>query len=180
MQGDIIVYESTVYPGVTEDLCGPIIEEISGLKKSNRDFFLGYSPERINPGDTEHTIDKITKVVSAQNSKTLELLAELYGRLNSNDIFKAKDIKTAEASKAIENAQRDINIAFMNEVAMLLTKMDLTAFDVLKAAKTKWNFLPFSPGLVGGHCIGVDPYYLAKKAIMVGHNPEDFAFGPKN
>ena len=177
-RGDIIVYESTVYPGVTEDLCGPIIEEISGLR-SNKDFHLGYSPERINPGDAEHTIDKITKVVSAQNSETLGLLAELYGKLNSNNVFKAKNIKTAEAAKAIENAQRDINIAFMNEVAMLLTKMDLTAFDVLKAAKTKWNFLPFSPGLVGGHCISVDPYYLAKKAIMVGHTPEILLSGRK-
>lgn len=177
-KNDVIVYESTFYPGVTEEVCGPLIEEISGLK-SNKDFFLGYSPERINPGDTEHTIDRITKVVSAQNNEVLDFLSELYGKINCGNVFRAKNIKTAEASKAIENAQRDINIAFMNEVAMLLSKMDLTAYDVLAAAKTKWNFLPFTPGLVGGHCIGVDPYYLAKKAIMVGHHPEVLLSGRK-
>lgn len=175
---NIIVYESTVYPGVTEEICGPLIEKISGLK-NKKDFFLGYSPERINPGDTEHTIDKITKVVSAQNEDVLDILTKLYGKINSNNIFKAKNIKTAEASKAIENAQRDINIAFMNEIAMLLSKMGLSTHDVLAAAKTKWNFLPFTPGLVGGHCIGVDPYYLAKKAEMVGHNPEVLLSGRK-
>jgi len=170
-KGDIIVYESTVYPGVTEEICGPILEEKSGLK-SGEDFFLGYSPERINPGDHVHTVENITKVVAGQNDKVADLLVELYGTMNENRIFKAKDIKTAEASKAIENAQRDINIAFINEITMLLNKHGLSVHDVLEAAGTKWNFLPFKPGLVGGHCIGVDPYYLAKSALLVGHEPE--------
>tara|TARA_B100000780_G_C21120589_1_gene453835 strand:+ start:1518 stop:2831 length:1314 start_codon:yes stop_codon:yes gene_type:complete len=177
-KGDIIVYESTVYPGVTEDVCGPIIERASGLK-SGEDFFLGYSPERINPGDEVHTVENITKVVAAQNDDVADLLVELYGQMNGGNIFKAVDIKTAEASKAIENAQRDINIAFINEVTMLLNKHGLCAHDVIEAASTKWNFLPFRPGLVGGHCIGVDPYYLAKSAIDVGHQPEVILAGRK-
>ncbi len=176
--GNIIIYESTVYPGVTEDVCGPILEEKSGLK-SGEGFVLGYSPERINPGDEEHTVENITKVVAAQTDAAGDLLVELYGQMNGGKIFKAKDIKTAEASKAIENAQRDINIAFINEVTMLLNKMGLSSHDVIEAARTKWNFLPFSPGLVGGHCIGVDPYYLAKSALDIGHQPEVILAGRK-
>lgn len=177
-KGNIIIYESTVYPGVTEDICGKILEKETGLK-SGQDFFLGYSPERINPGDEEHTVENITKVVAAQNDAVADLLVELYGQMNGGKIFKAKDIKTAEASKAIENAQRDINIAFMNEVTMLLNKMGLSAHDVIEAARTKWNFLPFTPGLVGGHCIGVDPYYLAKSALDIGHQPDVILAGRK-
>lgn len=176
--GDIVVYESTVYPGVTEDICGPILEEASGLS-CGRDFFLGYSPERINPGDTEHTVDRITKIVAGQTPEVTDFLAALYGRMNGGNIFKARDIKTAEAAKAIENAQRDINIAFINEITMLLNKMGLSALDVLEAARTKWNFLPFAPGLVGGHCIGVDPYYLARAALDIGHTPEVILAGRK-
>jgi len=177
-QGDIVVYESTVYPGVTEDICAPILEKESGLK-SGKGFYLGYSPERINPGDTKHRVDTITKVVAGQTPAVTDLLAEIYGRVNGGDIFKAKDIKTAEASKAIENAQRDINIAFINEVTMLLNKLGLSSYDVLEAAQTKWNFLPFTPGLVGGHCIGVDPFYLAQAALNVGHEPEVILAGRK-
>ncbi len=169
--GNIVVYESTVYPGVTEDVCGRILEEESGLI-SGKDFFLGYSPERINPGDQEHTVENITKVVAAQNEEIAEILFKLYGQMNNGNIYKASNIKTAEASKAIENAQRDINIAFMNEVAIILNKMGLSVNDVIDAASTKWNFLPFKPGLVGGHCIGVDPYYLAKAAMDVNHTPK--------
>lgn len=169
--GDVVVYESTVYPGVTEDICGPILENASSLK-SGVDFALGYSPERINPGDEVHTVENITKVVAAQTPEATDLLAELYGQMNNNNIHKASNIKTAEASKAIENAQRDINIAFVNEVTMLLNKMGLSSYDVIEAARTKWNFLPFTPGLVGGHCIGVDPYYLAQAALNVGHDPK--------
>jgi UDP-N-acetyl-D-galactosamine dehydrogenase len=170
-RGDIVVYESTVYPGITEDFCGPILEQGSNLK-SKVDFVIGYSPERINPGDTEHTIQSITKVVSSQTEEVTKFLAEMYGAINGGNIFMAKDIRTAEASKAIENAQRDINVAFINEVTMILNKLGLSAHDVLAAAKTKWNFLPFSPGLVGGHCISVDPFYLAECALKVGHNPK--------
>jgi UDP-N-acetyl-D-glucosamine/UDP-N-acetyl-D-galactosamine dehydrogenase len=177
-KGDIICYESTVYPGVTEDICGPILEKASGLK-SGIDFFLGYSPERINPGDEVHTVENITKVVAGQTEEVADLLVALYGQMNGGRIFKAKDIKTAEASKAIENAQRDINIAFINEITMLLNKHGLNSHDVLEAAGTKWNFLPFRPGLVGGHCIGVDPYYLAKCAIDIGHQPEVILAGRK-
>lgn len=177
-KGNIIVYESTVYPGVTEDICGGIIAAENGLK-CGEDFFLGYSPERINPGDLEHTVENITKVVAGQTDDVADLLVELYGQMNGGNIFKAKDIRTAEASKAIENAQRDINIAFINEVTMLLNKMGLSAHDVIEAARTKWNFLPFMPGLVGGHCIGVDPYYLAKSALMIGHEPEVILAGRK-
>ena len=166
----IIVFESTVYPGVTEDLCAPVLEEASGLKCGS-DFFLGYSPERINPGDREHTIDKITKVVSGQTPEVLEKVADLYNSITSGGVFRAASIRAAEAAKVIENAQRDINIAFMNEIAQIFGRMDLSVWDVLAAARTKWNFLPFSPGLVGGHCIGVDPYYLAHRAEELGHDP---------
>lgn len=177
-KGDIICYESTVYPGVTEDVCGAILEAESGLK-CGVDFFLGYSPERINPGDLEHTVENITKVVAGQNEAVADFLVALYGQMNGGRIFKAANIKTAEASKAIENAQRDINVAFINEVTMILNKMGLSAYDVIEAAKTKWNFLPFTPGLVGGHCIGVDPYYLAKSAIDVGQEPQVILAGRK-
>ena len=166
----IIVFESTVYPGVTEDLCAPVLEEASGLK-CGTDFFLGYSPERINPGDREHTIDKITKVVSGQTPEVLDKVADLYNSITSGGVFRAASIRAAEAAKVIENAQRDINIAFMNEIAQIFGRMDLSVWDVLEAARTKWNFLPFSPGLVGGHCIGVDPYYLAHRAEELGHDP---------
>jgi len=166
----VVVFESTVYPGVTEDVCGPLIEEAAGLERG-RDFFLGYSPERINPGDKEHTIDRIVKVVAGQNAETLETLAELYGAITSAGVFRAGSIKTAEAAKVIENAQRDINIAFMNEITQIFSHLDLSIWDVLEAAGTKWNFLPFQPGLVGGHCIGVDPYYLSFRAQQCGHEP---------
>jgi len=170
-KGAIVVYESTVYPGVTEDECGPILATGSGLV-CGEEFFLGYSPERINPGDREHTVDRITKIVAGQTPAVTEKLAEIYGSLNGGDIYRARDIRTAEAAKVIENAQRDINIAFVNEVAMILTGMDLDVHDVLDAANTKWNFLPFRPGLVGGHCIGVDPFYLAHAAQSTGLHPE--------
>lgn len=169
--GDTVVYESTVYPGVTEDVCVPILEEISGLM-FNSDFFVGYSPERINPGDKKHTITKITKVVSGSTPKTLETLSELYGSIIEAGIYKAPTIKTAEAAKVIENTQRDINIAFVNELAIIFSKMGIDTQEVLKAAGTKWNFLNFFPGLVGGHCIGVDPYYLAYKSEQLGYTPE--------
>ncbi len=167
----IVVYESTVYPGVTEDICAPILEDVSGLV-CGKDFFLGYSPERINPGDREHTIDKITKVVSGQTPEVLERVAALYGAITSGGVFRAASIKAAEAAKVIENAQRDINIAFMNEIARIFAAMDLSVWDVLAAARTKWNFLPFAPGLVGGHCIGVDPYYLSHRAEELGLDPQ--------
>ncbi len=169
--GAIVVYESTVYPGVTEDICGPALERASGLT-CGKDFFLGYSPERINPGDREHTIDRITKIVAGQTPEVADRLAAIYGAANGGDIYRAPDIRTAEAAKVIENAQRDINIAFVNEVAMILGSMGIDAQEVLDAANTKWNFLPFRPGLVGGHCIGVDPYYLAHAAEAAGHHPE--------
>ena len=169
--GNIVVFESTVYPGVTEDICGPALAAASGLE-CGREFFLGYSPERINPGDREHTVDKITKVVAGQTEDVLERLADIYGRVTSGGIHRAKDIKTAEAAKVIENAQRDINIAFVNEVAAICQKLSISAHDVLEAAGTKWNFLPFTPGLVGGHCIGVDPFYLAFQAQQLGHDPQ--------
>lgn len=170
-KGAVVVYESTVYPGVTEDICGPILEKESGLK-CGTDFMLGYSPERINPGDKVHTVDKITKVVSGQTPEVASLLARVYGSMNGNRIHIAASIKTAEASKVIENAQRDINIAFVNEIATIFSKMGISVYDVLEAAGTKWNFLPFSPGLVGGHCIGVDPYYLAYAAMEQGLDPQ--------
>lgn len=170
-KGAIVVYESTVYPGVTEDFCGPILEASAGLK-AGKDFYLGYSPERINPGDKLHTIDKITKVVSGQTPEVAEQLRQIYGAINHHNIFIAKNIKTAEAAKVIENAQRDINIAFINEIATIVSKLGLSVYDVLDAANTKWNFLNFQPGLVGGHCIGVDPYYLAQCARDLQHEPE--------
>ena len=169
--GSIVVYESTVYPGVTEDVCGPILETGSGLLRGT-DFFLGYSPERINPGDREHTVDRITKVVAGETPEVTAQLKAIYGAVNGGDVFKARDIRTAEAAKVIENAQRDINIAFVNEVAVILNGLGLDMLDVLEAANTKWNFLSFQPGLVGGHCIGVDPFYLAHAAQSIGHNPE--------
>jgi UDP-N-acetyl-D-glucosamine/UDP-N-acetyl-D-galactosamine dehydrogenase len=166
----IVVYESTVYPGVTEEICGPEIERVSGLTRG-RDFFLGYSPERINPGDREHTVDKIIKVVAGENADVIETLCRMYGAVTSGGTFRAASIKAAEAAKVIENAQRDINIAFMNEITQIFGKLGLSIYDVLDAAGTKWNFLKFSPGLVGGHCIGVDPYYLSYKAQQLGHLP---------
>ena len=169
-KGATVVYESTVYPGVTEEICGPILEAESGLVCGS-DFFLGYSPERINPGDREHTVDRITKVIAGQTPAVTETLAEIYGAVTTGGVFRARDIRTAEAAKVIENAQRDINIAFVNEITTIFHKMDLSVHDVLDAARTKWNFLDFRPGLVGGHCIGVDPYYLAAKAIALGHEP---------
>ena len=166
-----IVYESTVYPGVTEDMCGPEIERVAGLKRG-RDFRLGYSPERINPGDREHTVDRITKVIGGEDSDVVEQLATIYGAVTSGGVFRAASIKAAEAAKAIENAQRDINIAFINEVTQIFSKIGVSVWDVLDAARTKWNFLGFEPGLVGGHCIGVDPYYLSHLAHEVGHDPQ--------
>jgi UDP-N-acetyl-D-galactosamine dehydrogenase len=163
----IIVYESTVYPGVTEDICGPRIEAVSGLSRG-QDFFLGYSPERINPGDREHSIDRIVKVVAGENPQVTGRLAEIYGRITSAGVFRASSIKAAEAAKVIENAQRDINIAFMNEITQIFAKLDIS----IEAASTKWNFLKFQPGLVGGHCIGVDPYYLSYRAQELGQEPD--------
>jgi UDP-N-acetyl-D-galactosamine dehydrogenase len=166
-----IVYESTVYPGVTEELCGAEIERISGLKRG-RDFRLGYSPERINPGDREHTVDRITKVIAGEDEEVVERLATIYGAITEGGVFRAASIKAAEAAKAIENAQRDINIAFVNEVTQIFSKIGVSVWDVLAAARTKWNFLGFEPGLVGGHCIGVDPYYLSHLAQQLGHDPQ--------
>jgi UDP-N-acetyl-D-glucosamine/UDP-N-acetyl-D-galactosamine dehydrogenase len=166
----VICFESTVYPGVTEEVCGPILEDVSGLARG-RDFFLGYSPERINPGDREHTIDRITKVVAGESAEITEFLASIYGAITAGGVHRAASIKVAEAAKVIENAQRDINIAFMNEIARIFALMDISVWDVLDAARTKWNFLPFQPGLVGGHCIGVDPYYLAQSAVDRGYQP---------
>jgi UDP-N-acetyl-D-galactosamine dehydrogenase len=174
----IVVFESTVYPGVTETICSPALEIASGMV-SGIDFYLGYSPERINPGDKVHTVDKITKVVAGQTPEVTAFLLELYGKLTNGNVFQAKDIKTAEAAKVIENAQRDINIAFVNEMAMIFSQMGIQTQDVLEAAGTKWNFLDFTPGLVGGHCIGVDPYYLAHAARELGHNPEVILAGRK-
>ena len=169
-RGSIVIYESTVYPGVTEDLCGPELERVSGLRRGT-DFFLGYSPERINPGDREHTVDRIVKVVAGENAEVLERISKIYGAITSAGTFAAASIKTAEAAKVIENAQRDINIAFMNEITQIFAKLGLSIWDVLEAAGTKWNFLRFQPGLVGGHCIGVDPYYLSHCAQSLGHLP---------
>jgi len=166
----IVVYESTVYPGVTEEICGPEIERLSGLRMGE-DFFLGYSPERINPGDREHTVDRITKVVAGQTPEVTARLADIYGAITSGGVFQARSIKVAEAAKVIENTQRDVNIALMNEIAQIFTKIDISVWDVLEAAGTKWNFLRFQPGLVGGHCIGVDPYYLSYRATQLGHDP---------
>ena len=170
-KGAVVVYESTVYPGVTEDFCVPLLEKHSGLK-CGRDFTVGYSPERINPGDKEHTLERIVKVVAGQDAETLEKVAWLYGQVVEAGVFKASSIKVAEAAKVIENTQRDLNIALMNELAIIFHKMNIDTADVLKAAGTKWNFLPFRPGLVGGHCIGVDPYYLTHKAEILGYHPQ--------
>jgi UDP-N-acetyl-D-galactosamine dehydrogenase len=170
-KGDIVVYESTVYPGVTEDICVPILEKLSGLC-CGEDFTVGYSPERINPGDKEHTFTKIKKVVSGQDAATLDIVAAVYASVVTAGVHKAASIKVAEAAKVIENTQRDLNIALMNELAILFEKMGIDTLDVLEAAGTKWNFLKFKPGLVGGHCIGVDPYYLTHKAEKLGYIPQ--------
>ncbi len=177
--GDIVVFESTVFPGATEDICAPELEKNKNYLKSGKDFFLGYSPERVNPGDKFHTIDKIDKVVSGQNSKVEKVLKEIYSKLTRGKIFMAKNIKVAEASKVIENSQRDINIAFINEIAKICNKLNISVYDVLKASSTKWNFLPFQPGLVGGHCIGVDPYYLSHKSIELNIDPKVILSGRK-
>ena len=169
--GAIVVYESTVYPGVTREFCRPILAEVSGLTPGV-DFTVAYSPERINPGDKEHTLETITKVVSAEDEPSLTRVARAYSRIVAAGIHKAPTIETAEAAKVIENSQRDINIAFMNELALIFDRMGIRTTDVLEAAGTKWNFLRFSPGLVGGHCIGVDPYYLTAKAELLGYHPE--------
>lgn len=170
-KGDIVIYESTVYPGVTEEECVPVLEKVSGLK-FNVDFFAGYSPERINPGDKEHTVEKILKVTAGSTPKTGILVNELYKSVITAGTHLAPTIKVAEAAKVIENSQRDINIAFVNELAKIFNILEINTQDVLEAAGTKWNFLPFKPGLVGGHCIGVDPYYLAQKAQEMGYHPE--------
>jgi UDP-N-acetyl-D-glucosamine/UDP-N-acetyl-D-galactosamine dehydrogenase len=170
-KGDIVVYESTVYPGAVEEECVPILEQSSGLKAGS-DFNVGYSPERINPGDKLHRFETITKVVSAQNPQTLEIIAGVYGSVVTAGIHRAPSIKVAEAAKVIENTQRDLNIAFMNELSLIFRELDIDTGDVLAAARTKWNFLPFYPGLVGGHCIGVDPYYLTYRAEKAGYHPE--------
>lgn len=170
-KGDIVVYESTVYPGVTEDECIPVVEKVSGLK-FNIDFFAGYSPERINPGDKLHTVEKIKKVTSGSTPEIGEKVNEVYASVITAGTHLASTIKVAEAAKVIENSQRDINIAFVNELSKIFTLMGIDTTDVLEAASTKWNFLPFKPGLVGGHCIGVDPYYLAQCAQRYGYNPE--------
>lgn len=170
-KGGLVIYESTVYPGVTEDICGPVLQEVSGLRQG-KDFNLGYSPERINPGDQEHTFKRIVKVVSGDTSETLERVAAIYSAVVDVGVHKAPSIKVAEAAKVIENTQRDLNIALMNELSIIFDKMSIRTADVLAAAKTKWNFLPFSPGLVGGHCIGVDPYYLTAKAEELGYHPQ--------
>ncbi|MGZ5120789.1 MAG: nucleotide sugar dehydrogenase, partial [Burkholderiales bacterium] len=169
--GATVVYESTVYPGATEEICVPILEKCSG-KKWKRDFFVGYSPERINPGDKERTLTKITKVVSGDTPETLERVAQMYASVVTAGVNRASSIKVAEAAKVIENTQRDLNIALMNELAIIFDRLGIDTLEVLQAAGTKWNFLPFRPGLVGGHCIGVDPYYLTHKAEMVGYHPE--------
>lgn len=170
-KGDVVVYESTVYPGCTEEVCVPILEKGSGLK-FNKDFFCGYSPERINPGDKERTISKIKKVVSGSNAQALEVVDQVYGSVITAGTYRATSIKVAEAAKVIENSQRDINIAFVNELSLIFDRLGLDTREVLEAAATKWNFLKFQPGLVGGHCIGVDPYYLTHKAESLGYHPQ--------
>lgn len=170
-KGDIVIYESTVYPGVTEEECVPVLEKVSGLK-FNKDFYVGYSPERINPGDKEHTVEKILKVTSGSTPEIGKKVDALYASVIKAGTHLAPTIRVAEAAKVIENSQRDINIAFVNELAKIFNLMDIDTHDVLEAAGTKWNFLPFKPGLVGGHCIGVDPYYLAQKAQEYGYHPE--------
>jgi UDP-N-acetyl-D-galactosamine dehydrogenase len=173
-KGDVVIYESTVYPGVTEDICLPVIEKVSGLK-FNTDFFAGYSPERINPGDKEHTVEKIRKVTSGSTPEIADFVDQLYNSVLLNGTFKASSIKVAEASKIIENAQRDVNIAFMNELAKIFNAMEIDTHEVIEAAASKWNFLKFTPGLVGGHCISVDPYYLIEKALSYGIFPRVMA-----
>lgn len=175
-KGDIVVYESTVYPGCTEDDCVPVLEQMSGLT-FGEDFYVGYSPERINPGDKEHTVDKILKIVSGSDPQTLEIVAGVYGAVITAGIYKASCIKVAEAAKVIENSQRDINIGFMNELSIIFNRMGIDTQEVLAAAGTKWNFLPFRPGLVGGHCISVDPYYLVHKSKEFGYDPEVITSG---
>lgn len=170
-RGDIVVYESTVYPGVTEEYCVPILEKVSGLK-CGLDFKVGYSPERISPGDKDRTFTKIQKIVSAEDEETLNIVAAVYGSVVTAGVYKASSIKVAEAAKVIENTQRDLNIALMNELAIIFERMHLDTLEVLEAAGTKWNFLPFRPGLVGGHCISVDPYYLTYKAELLGYIPQ--------
>jgi UDP-N-acetyl-D-glucosamine/UDP-N-acetyl-D-galactosamine dehydrogenase len=170
-KGAIVVYESTVYPGATEEVCIPILEKFSGMKWK-QDFFVGYSPERINPGDKERTVTKIIKVVSGDTPETLETVKQIYGSVITAGVYPASSIKVAEAAKVIENTQRDLNIALMNELSVIFHRMGIDTLEVLKAAGTKWNFLPFRPGLVGGHCIGVDPYYLTHKADMLGYHPQ--------
>jgi UDP-N-acetyl-D-galactosamine dehydrogenase len=170
-KGDIVVYESTVYPGVTEEICGPVLAEVSGLKQGV-DFKLGYSPERINPGDKERTIEKIIKVVSGEDGPTLKKVSDVYKKIITAGVHDAPTIKVAESAKVIENTQRDLNIALMNELALIFDRLNIRTVDVLAAAGTKWNFLKFTPGLVGGHCIGVDPFYLTTKAEEVGYNPQ--------
>jgi UDP-N-acetyl-D-glucosamine/UDP-N-acetyl-D-galactosamine dehydrogenase len=169
--GAIVIYESTVYPGCTEEVCVPILEKHSGMRW-RQDFHVGYSPERINPGDREHTFTRILKVVAGDDADTLEKVAQLYASVVKSGVYRAASIKVAEAAKVIENTQRDLNIAFVNELAIIFEKLGLDTEEVLKAAQTKWNFLPFRPGLVGGHCIGVDPYYLTHKAQLLGYHPE--------
>jgi len=169
--GAVVVFESTVYPGATEEICIPIIEKHSGLVWK-KDFFVGYSPERINPGDKEHTLTTITKVVSGDTPQTLERVAEVYGSIIKAGVYKASSIKVAEAAKVIENTQRDLNIALVNELSLIFHRLGIDTLEVLQAAGTKWNFLPFRPGLVGGHCIGVDPYYLTHKAERIGYHPQ--------
>ncbi|MGE4554141.1 MAG: nucleotide sugar dehydrogenase [Desulfovibrionaceae bacterium] len=176
--GSVVVYESTVYPGLTEEICAPILEEKSGLK-CGEDFWLGYSPERINPGDKQHTLRTIRKVVSGQTPAVAALLEQVYGAVVGAGVYRAPNIKTAEAAKVIENTQRDLNIALMNELATIFDRMDIDTLEVLQAAGTKWNFLPFRPGLVGGHCIGVDPYYLTFKAESLGLHPQVILAGRK-
>ena len=170
-KGDVVIYESTVYPGVTEEECVPVLERVSGLR-FNIDFFVGYSPERINPGDKEHTVDKILKVTAGSTAETGQKVDQLYRSVITAGTHLAPSIKVAEAAKVIENSQRDINIAFVNELAKIFNILNIDTHAVLEAAGTKWNFLPFKPGLVGGHCIGVDPYYLAQKAQEMGYHPE--------
>ena len=170
-RGAIVVFESTVYPGVTEEECVPVLEEASGLA-SGADFTVGYSPERINPGDREHTFTRIAKIVAAQDEATLDIVASVYDSVVAAGVYRAATIRVAEAAKVIENTQRDLNIALMNELALIFARLGIDTRDVLDAARTKWNFLPFTPGLVGGHCIGVDPYYLAHKATMLSYQPE--------
>lgn len=170
-KGDIVVYESTVYPGVTEEICVPILEQVSGLK-CGADFKVGYSPERINPGDKEHTFSTIKKIVAAQDQESLDIVDKVYSSVITAGVHRASSIKVAEAAKVIENTQRDLNIALMNELSVIFDRMKIDTLEVLEAAGTKWNFLPFRPGLVGGHCIGVDPYYLTHKAELLGYIPQ--------